>query len=152
MRGSPYFPATPERKNGEYDDVTESAEITLRGTASTCASPPMPSNGSWNLPSCGRRTNGRVYLNYKPVDSDSMYRSEVLDGRLVWSSDRGLWRLGASAPTVQAKVIVRCRYFWKGRKSNCRAAQVTNGDGGYGNTLLWNGVQGTLPAPVGSPS
>lgn len=150
VRGCTYFPATPERKNGEYDDVTESAEITLRGTASDVRAAANAVERLLELAVLRQAggTNGRVYLNYKPVDSDSMYRSEVLDGRLVWSSAPGLRRLGDSAPTVQAKVIVRRRYFWEGPEVELPSGAVTNGDGGYGNTLLWNGVQGTLPAPV----
>ncbi len=147
VRGCTYFPETPERKNGVSGDVTETAQVTLAGTAASIRT--TVNNIERLLEQATLRqaggTNPKVYVTYAPV-TETAHRSEVLEGRVVWDSNPGLRRLGDTSPTVSIAVIWRRRYYWEGAETSLGTATVNNGPSG--NTLTYNSVTGSLPAPV----
>ena len=152
LRGCTYFPQTPQRgaDGAGADGLTETAEVTLRGPSAQVRAAVNDIERMLDLAAARQAGEDapRVYVQYAAADGDPLYRSEALEGRLTWSSDPGLRRLGDAAPTVQAAVIWRRRPFWEGPETALPSRQITNGDAGFGNTVLWSGVGGTLPAPA----
>lgn len=164
--GCTYFPGTPQRTNGQYADVTETAEVVLRGTAAQIRT--AVNSLETLFEQAARRAAGalqaRVYVQYTPVDADAVWRSEVLEGRVTWSSDPGLRRLGETTPTVKVAVFWRRRFYWEGAEaelqlSTSNQAAATGGrtiknhdDSGAGDDnwvqIAANQVTGVLPAGV----
>ena len=147
VTGCTYFPNTPERKGGMYSDVTETAQVVLAGTAANIRT--TVNSIERLLEQAALRqaggTNPKVYVNYAPV-SETAHRSEVLEGRVVWDTNPGLRRLGDTNPTVRIAVIWRRRFYWEGAETSLGTATVNNGP--TGNTLTYNSITGSLPAPV----
>ncbi len=163
VRGATYFPSTAQQQRGEWQPVTETAEVNLSGTAAAIRSTENSLNALFLL-AAQRAATGvgeRVFVNYKPVDSDSVaYRSEITDGRVVWSTNPGLRRLGDTSPFVQWAVIWTRAYWWEGAlaevsiSANGQAA-ATGGRTIYDNPANGNWVQmaaaqvtGGLPTPA----
>jgi hypothetical protein len=113
--GCTFFPQTAQYRNGEWQNVTEDAEINLRGTAaairSTVASIELLLQAAIRRQETG--VGDRVYVTFAPI-SETAYRSEILDGRVVWSTDPGLRRLGDTNPTVRIDVIWTRAPGWEG--------------------------------------
>ena len=148
VTGCTYFPETPERKAGVYNsDVTETAQVVLAGTAANIRTTINSIERLLELAALRQAggTNPKVYVTYAPV-SETAHRSEVLEGRVVWDPNPGLRRLGDTAPTARVGVIWRRRYYWEGAETSLGTATVNNGPSG--NTLTYNSVTGSLPAPV----
>lgn len=164
--GCTYFPGTPQRTDGQYADVTETAEVVLRGTAAQIRT--VVNSLERLFEQAARRADGalqaRVYVQYTPVDADAVWRSEVLEGRVTWSSDPGLRRLGETTPTVKVAVFWRRRFYWEGAEaelqlSTSNQTAATGGrtiknhdDSGVGDDnwvqIAENQVTGVLPAGV----
>lgn len=161
--GCTYFPSAPARNGGDWQPVTETAEINLRGTAAAIRT---TTNAIESLldAAVDRQTLGvgpRVFAMYKILDSDSVtYRSEVYGGRLAWSENPALRRLGDTNPTVRVAVIWQRAYWWEGDEveasisANAQAAAtggrtVTN-DPANGNWVQAAAAQvtGILPTPA----
>lgn len=161
--GATYFPGTPQRTAGELQPVTETAEINLRGTESTIRSK-VNSIETLLRQAVERQETGagaRVFVSYKPVDGDAAaYRSEVIDGRVVWSSNPGLRRLGDTSPTIQVAVIWTRTFWWEGAEAEISIsangqAAATGGRTIYNDPANGNWIQmaaaqvgGNLPAAV----
>lgn len=160
--GCTFFPKTSQYRNGSWQNVTEDAIVNLRGTHTVVRSS-INAVEALIQAAIRRQETGvgaRVYVNYKPVDSDSTYRSEIVDGRVNWSTEPGLRRLGDTNPTVQVQVIWTRRPGWDGPEtemsisSNGQAA-ATGGRTVTNNPAGANWVQaaaaqvsGVLPSPV----
>ncbi len=162
--GCTYYPNTPQRNgDGEYNDVTEDATVNLRGTAATMRS---TINGIEALLQAAklRQATGvgpRVFALYKPVDADAVtYRSEILDGRVLLSTEPMLRRFGDTNPTIRIGVIWTRAHWWEGDlaeislSANGQAA-ATGGRTIYNNPANGNWVQmaaaqvtGVLPTPA----
>lgn len=165
--GCTYFPLPPERNDdGDFDDVTESAEIILRGTAANIRSA-INQIETLLLQAHRRQTVGagnRVYVNYKPVSSDSTWRSEILDGRLMWSDDPALRRLKDTSPTVRVFLTWRRRHYWESSETELSIANTgytartggvpiynhDDGTAGHDNWVSVSGsaIGGVLPSGV----
>jgi hypothetical protein len=163
IRGATYFPDTPQKRDGEWMPVTETATVTITGTATAIRAAVNTIEGLI-LEAQQRQETGagaRVFVNYKPVDADATaYRSEVLDGRVVWSSNPGLRHLEYTLPTVQIAVIWTRAPWWEGDEAELAIAAsgqsaATGGRTIDNNPAVANWVQaqstviaGNLPAPV----
>lgn len=162
IRGCTYFPDTAQQRAGEWQPVTETAEVNLSGTAAAIRST-VNSLENLFLLAARREVTGvgeRVFVNYKPVDTDATaYRSEITEGRVVWSTNPGLRRLGDTNPFAQIAVIWTRAYWWEGAEveaqlsANGQAAAtggrtVTN-DPASGNWVQAAAqVTGLLPTPA----
>ena len=133
VRGCTYYPLTPSTKADELQDVTETAEVNLSGTEAAIRA---TINAVERLLTAARgRSNGeggvpRIYANYKPVDADAAtYRSEIVDGRVEWSSNPGLRRIGDTEPFIRVAVIWTRRPFWEvPAEAAAGTVHITNGD------------------------
>jgi len=147
VTGCTYFPNTPDRKGGVYEDVTETAQVVLTGTAANIRTSVNSIERLFELAALRQAggTNPKVYVNYAPV-AETAHRSEILEGRVIWDTNPGLRRLSDTNPTVRIGVIWRRRFYWEGAETSLGTATVNNGPSG--NTLTYNSVTGSLPAPV----
>lgn len=161
--GCTYFPVAPQMRAGEWQPVTETAEVNLRGTHTAIRATINSIESLLQAAALRKATNvgPRVFAVYEPVDSDpATFRSEIAEGRVVWSENPGLRRLGDTNPTVRVAVIWTRAHWWEGAETevqlsaNAQAA-ATGGRVVYNNPAGGNWVQvaaaqvtGTLPAPV----
>jgi hypothetical protein len=159
--GVTYFPQTSQYRNGEWQNVTEDAEVNLRGTAATIRS--TVASIELLLQAAIRRqetgVGDKVYVTFAPL-SETAYRSEVFDGRVVWSTDPGLRRLGDTNPTVRIDVIWTRAPGWDGDftqislSANGQSASTSNrtitNDPANGNWVQMAAAQvtGDMPTPV----
>lgn len=163
--GCTYFPDAPTRRHEKYDDVTETAEVILRGTEANIRA---TVNELERLLEQAKRQpksfERRVYVQYRPVATDALWRSEILEGRLSWSTDPALRRLKDTNPTVRVAVFWRRRFFWEGAEtelqlSTSNQSAATGGrtirnhdDSGTGDDnwvqIAASQVGGVLPAPA----
>jgi len=163
VRGCTYFPATATRRGAEWQPVTETAEVNLSGTAAAIRAIDNGLNALFELAADRAATGAgeRVFVNYKPVDGDAAaYRSEITEGRVVWSTNPGLRRLGDAYPVAQVAVIWTRAHWWEGAEAEIALsangqAATTGGRTIYNNPANGNWVQmaaaqvgGVLPAPV----
>lgn len=166
--GATYFPAPPDTdKEGWAETVTETAEVTLLGTASAIRS---YVNSLERLFESARQrlethAGARLYVEYQAVTGDDYYRSEILYGRLVWSENPAARRL--SDTTVRAQIAIHWtrRHFWEGALTQLSLTSSANGtpttsavtlysnDDATPSQTNWIGIAntqvgGTLPAPL----
>lgn len=159
--GCTYFPQTSQQRNGEWQPVTEQAEVNLRGTAAairaTVASIEMLLQAAIRRQQTG--VGDSVYVTFAPL-SETAYRSEITDGRVVWSTDPGLRRLGDTNPTVQVAVIWTRAPGWdgdltqislsaNGQAASTSARTITN-NAANGNWVQMAAAQvtGDMPTPL----
>src|SRR5574343_414825 len=158
IAGCTYFPATASAGGAQ---VSETAEIVGSGTAAQIRS---AANSIQKLLDDARRRRAsglgtRVFVEYKPVDSDTLYRSEILDGRVVWSAEPAYRRLGDSTPAIRYAVILERAPWWEGPETELAISANGQSAATGGRTLTNDGVNnwvqvadtqvgGTLPAPV----
>jgi hypothetical protein len=159
--GVTYFPQTSQYRNGEWQNVTEDAEVNLRGTH-TAIRAAVASIELLLQAAIRRQETGvgdKVYVTFAPL-SETAYRSEVFDGRVVWSTDPGLRRLGDTNPTVRIDVIWTRAPGWdgdltqislsaSGQSASTSARTITN-DPANGNWVQMAAAQvtGDMPTPV----
>lgn len=163
VRGCTYFPDTAEYRDGDWQRVVEDATVNLQGSESAIRA--TINNLNLLFTRAVNRQNGngtaKVLVNYKPVDSDSTaYQSEIYNGRVVWSRDPGLRRLGDINPPAQVSVIWERAPGWDGALTELSLSAPSQGaaTGGrvlYNNPATGNWVQaaagqvgGDLPTPV----
>ena len=159
--GCTYFPQTSQYRNGEWQPVTEQADVNLRGTAATIRA--TVASIETLLQQAQRRqekgVGDRVFVTFAPL-SETAYRSEITDGRVVWSTDPGLRRLGDTNPTVQVAVIWTRAPGWDGAEAELSISANGQGAATGGRTVTNNSANGNwvqiaaaqvandMPAPV----
>jgi len=141
-----YVPNVPSYRNGEYEPVTDSIELTT-DTASGSAAQTAINAVQLLLESARRRyetrSGPRVYLTLQ-LDSDaSSWRSEVQYGQMVGGNDSlRAWQ------GIQPQTMVVTRVpFWEGAEATLVSSQsLTNSDGSnsYYSSAT---VSGVLPTP-----
>lgn len=166
--GATYFPQPPELDEGGFaQDVTETAEVTLEGTASNIRSTVTSVERLLELARVRQRTRmgPRVYVEYQAVDGDDYYRSEILNGRATWSANPGARRLSDTTPKVQVGFTWQRRGWWEGALTQLQLTSSANGTPTTGYVTLYNKddatasetnwigiaaaqVAGSLPAPL----
>lgn len=163
--GCTYFPATGEANAAT---VADRIDLILRGTAAEIRA---ATNSIELLLDAARRRQAlgvgpRIYAMYAPVDTDDEYRSELLDGRLIWSDTPALRRLndGATVDIVAAAGLVFERQpFWDGEEAELKLSSVATTPAAIGGAAITNdpapavgnyidiaatAIAGTLPGPV----
>ena len=161
VMGCTFWPQTAQYRNGEWQQVTEDAEVNLRGTAATIRAT-VASIEMLLQAAIRRQETGmgpRVFVTFAPL-SETAYRSEVFEGRVVWSTDPGLRRLGDTNPTVRIDVIWTRAPGWdgdltqislsaNGQSASTSARTITN-DPANGNWVQMAAAQvtGDMPTPV----
>ncbi len=161
--GCTYFPVAPQMRAGEWQPVTETAEVNLRGTHTAIRATINSIEALLQAAALRKATNvgPRVFAVYEPVDSDpATFRSEIAEGRVVWSENPGLRRLGDTNPTVRVAVIWTRAAWWEGAEAELELSANGQAAGTGGKTVYndpANGnwvdvaaaqVGGVLPAPI----
>jgi hypothetical protein len=141
--GATFWPQTSQYRNGEWQNVTEDAEVNLRGTAatirSTVASIEMLLQAAIRRQETG--VGDKVYVTFAPL-SETAYRSEVFDGRVVWSTDPGLRRLGDTNPTVRIDVIWTRAPGWDGAETQASVSANAQAASTSARTITNNAANG----------
>ncbi len=161
VMGCTFWPQTAQYRNGEWQQVTEDAEVNLRGTAATIRAT-VASIEMLLQAAIRRQETGmgpRVFVTFAPL-SETAYRSEVFEGRVVWSTDPGLRRLGDTNPTVRVDVIWTRAPGWDGdeTQASCSAngqsastsARTITNNPANGNWVQMAAAQvtGDMPTPM----
>ena len=160
--GVTYIPST-----GDGATLTEQVQWILSGTVANIRTATNVLERLLNDARRRRQTQmgARVWLEYRPVAGDDYYRSEIFDGRVVWSSEPGERMITqATSARVRVAVIVERAGWWEGAEtelqlSTSNAAAATGGrtiynhdDAGTGHDnwvqIASTQVGGVLPAPV----
>jgi hypothetical protein len=158
ISGCTYFPLSP---SSQIDTVAEQAELVCRGTAVAIRAA-LNTLERLAEAAARRRKSGkgtRVYVQYKPVNSDDLYRSELYDGQLVYSEDPGARRLGETSPAIKVSFVFERAPWWEGPEvelsiSSQGYAAATGGrritNNGIDNWVQVTGgfVLGTEPSPL----
>lgn len=128
IRGCTYFPATGDLSDAS---VTDRADLILQGTASEIRTAirtvELLLEGARNRQAYA--IGPHIYLMYSPLDSETAYRSEIYDGRVVWSDNPGLRRLqdGASADiTAACALVVERAPYWEGAEVELEIASISD--------------------------
>lgn len=144
--GCTYFPAAPQRNaNNTFDDVVESGELVLRGTEAAIRSA-VNTIERYFEQAYDRQLGGRgarVYASYKPVTTDTAWRSEILEGRLAWSEDPALRRLKDTSPTVKIAFTWRRRFYWEGAETEIQLSNSALSYATGGRTIYNHDDSGT---------
>lgn len=159
ISGCTYFPLGP---SAESATVAEQAELVCKGT--TAANIRSALNSVERLCEAARRRHAsgkgvRVYVEYKPVDADSLYRSELYGGRLVYSEEPGARRFGDTAPAIKVAFVFERAPWWEGPETELQLSAQGQAAATGGRTVTNNGtnnwvqiaaaqVTGALPGPV----
>jgi hypothetical protein len=162
--GFTYFP-----RAGEADgaDVTETAEITLEGSAANIRA--AVNDVERLLEDAVRRQEmligPKVYVEYQAVMGGDWWRSEVLAGRLQWDEEPGARRLSGTTNKVKVLVHWTRRHYWEGALTQLFLTSSDAGTATDDPVSLWNDdnetstetnwigiasteVEGSLPAPL----
>jgi hypothetical protein len=159
IKGCTYFPSPGE---GAGASVAETVEIVGSGSEAQIR---MAVQSIEKLMEDARRRQRvglgtRVFLEYKPVDSDSaLYRSEVHDGRVVWSDEPGARRLGETTHKAKYALVLERAPWWEGPETELALSANGQSAATGGRTITNDGVNnwvqvanmevaGSLPAPV----
>lgn len=162
-----YVPKEPAEKKGggyhEYDDVTDTIEVTFTGPATTNVQAKVNEINRWLVAARRRAQEGvgnRVFLQFRPINDPATWRSELLGG-VVRLDDKAMTVYGQAK--VQAQIIVTRRPWWEAAltelaiASKASASPATGGksihnhnDASQGNyiEIADTQVTGDLPAPV----
>lgn len=145
-------------------NVTEQATVTLEGTSAEILEQVRALEGLFPVEErrIGRYPQ-RLFVEYRQEDSGTVYRSEILAGRVVWPN-RPLWSRLASG-TAQVELFWTRRYFWESTVESPiylaglgvsrtisgviikNAYDPPNSRGNYVD-ILADDVEGVIPAPI----
>ena len=112
VTGCTYFPSTPSKGDTE---IAETAIINLTGTPVAILA---ITNGIERFFDQARDrallgVGTRIYVEYKPVSSQSYYRSQILDVKIVWSDDSAKRRLDTTTGTATVQIaVIWSRRVW----------------------------------------
>ena len=175
----PFMPSAPEvstvefvaeslRDGGELFEVTrrnvtESARVTMVGASAAVVQALQNSIETLFLEAEHRQRKGtgnRVWVEYRPGSSGTVYRSEILYGRVAPDAATGR-AANWTDVAIQALVVWRRRFYWEGAETELPLA---NGSGsGTGGRGIYNhddsghdnwveidalDVVGVMPAPI----
>ena len=159
ISGCTYFPLAPSQ--GEAT-VAEQAELICKGTTAATIRSALNSIERLCEAAARRRASGkgvRVFVEYKPVDSDSLFRSELYDGRLVYSEEPGARRFGDINPAIKVAFVFERAPWWEGPETELQLSAQGQAAATGGRSITNNGtdnwvqiaaaqVTGTEPAPI----
>lgn len=159
ISGCTYFPLAP---SAESATVAEQAELICKGTTAANIRTALNSIERLCEAAARRRASGkgtRVFVEYKPVDGDSLYRSELYSGRLVYSEEPGARRFGETSPAIKVAFVFERAPWWEGPEVELAISSQGNLAATGGRRITNNGtdnwvqvtgglVLGTEPSPV----
>ncbi len=159
IAGCTYFPLAPSQ--GEAT-VAEQAELICKGTTAANMRSALNSIERLCEAAARRRASGkgtRVYVEYKPVDGDSLYRSELYGGRLVYSEEPGARRFGEASPAIKVAFVFERAPWWEGPEVELAISSQGYVAATGGRRITNNGmdnwvqvaaglVEGAIPGPL----
>lgn len=92
--------------------------------------------------------NNRVYLEYQINASDSVYRSEIINGRDDWGDSKGLRQIYNTVGAGETAFIIERLDYWEGPNTTLTNATIRNGNVSPYNALSLSAIPGSLPTPL----
>jgi hypothetical protein len=156
--GATYFPT-----RGDGATVSETFTVVLEGTDAVIRAAvndleQMLDAARWH----NQNLTARVWLEFRPVDSGDIFRSEIFDGAVKWPASPVRRNLYMTTNAVEISVVVQRRNEWEGPEEELYLSSSTQTERIGGVTIYnndnaaspnWigiasNRVKGTRPAPV----
>lgn len=137
VTGCIYFPQMPRSLRAK--SVEETATVRLTGTDSQIRATTNAIERMFEQ-AIERAEDGvgpRVWVMYRPVPSDSLYRAKVRAGRLSWSDEPMLRRLKETTPTVMVALLWEREPF-EGPEVEAAIKSKANGTPGTGGKAVAN--------------
>ncbi len=139
---------TPASAPASQPTVTESWEVHLSGASKSALQTKIQEiNRAFELARQHQKDDffERVYLNFQPAGYASSYRSEILDGSLVYYDETLKWAWANTAFDV--RLIITRRNYWEGAETTI---PLTNSNGTDVTTGLdmFNNADGTGVSPT----
>ena len=140
LTSSPWLGATytPEAAEFGVTEVTETAVCVIEGSAATIRAAvnaiELLLHDAWQR---DRVQNARLYVEYRPLDSDSYFRSVVVGGSVQWSSNPAKRRLSASTNTVELAITWTRRNWWEGDEAELQLS-TSNAAAATGGRTIYN--------------
>lgn len=137
-----YSPRTSTMRDGKYQDITESLDMTIQAASKTALQAAVQTLETMVArayrPESERGIGPRVWLQMQ-VDGDTeVYRSEVLNGRFQPDGDALITWAGA---TITGLLTIERRFFWEGAEKTLLFA-------GGGSTAMLRNTDNTSPYNV----
>lgn len=99
--GATYFPAS----EGDTKTVTETAICTIEGSDAAIRTAVQGVESMlWMAAHRKELLGPRIFVEWRPLDSGDVVRSEIFDGRVTWSTDPARRRLGGTTSTIEIAV------------------------------------------------
>ena len=146
LTSSPWLGATyaPEAAEFGAETITETAVCVIEGSAATIRAAVNALetllHDAWLR---SRVQNARLWVEYRPIDSDGYFRSEVLGGSVQWSSNPAKRRLDASTNTVEVAVTWTRRNWWEGAEVELELSTSNQAAATGGRTIYNHDDSGT---------
>lgn len=124
-----YVPQSPRRIGPgvlDYEPVSEEIEITIMGESTTAAQATINFIERLLVAAIHRHLSGigkRVYLQYQPIDDETLWRAELRDG-VLRLRDRAMTTFGQAV--IEATISVVRVPWWEGDET---ALPLSNGNG-----------------------
>lgn len=144
--GARYFPIT-----GDGETTTEPITVAFAGTSSNALSSireikRLLSDAKVRQTEMG---NARVYLEYQISSSDSVYRSEIIDGRDDWGESKQLRQIYESDVAGELTLFIERLDWWEASASvSVGSATIRNGNTSPYNIVTLSTIPGSLPTPL----
>lgn len=159
IAGCTYFPLAP---SADAVSVAEQAEVVGSGATGAVIRTALNNLEALCDAAARRKATGkgvRVFVEYKPMAADSLYRSELYGGRLVYSEEPLARRFDDSNPLIQAAFVFERAPWWEGPEVELQLSAQGQAAATGGRTVTNNGtynwvqiaaaqVTGTLPGPA----
>lgn len=102
-----------EQDSADYENVTDSFHVQMGGSTATIRFAVQSLHIMFDKARRYRAGDGTptVYIRFRPDGAESLYRSQILSGRVVWDQDAlGYMFLNA---VIEITVIVTRRFYWE---------------------------------------
>lgn len=140
LYGVRYFPS-----KGDGGTVTETIDVVFSGVSDA-----VLSAMSTVQRLIAEAATTPVYLEYALVPGGTVYRSPVVSGRVVWSSERQNRQFWATTTAGECAVIITRSDYWESATETTLVdgVNITNGTASPYNAVTLASVGGDLPTPI----
>lgn len=145
-RGMTYFPTAPD--GSPQESMSDSGELIVTGTSAAIVDATREISRLFALARKRQETGSgdRVYVQYRAYTGATLYRSEVLSGRLEYSQVPGARQV--TAGTVKVLIDFERRPYWEENALQTVVDGQSMSNGATGISIAGSAVGGTLSTPA----
>jgi len=140
LYGVRYFPT-----KGDGNEVTETIDVVFSGVSDSALSAMSTVQRL-----IAEAATVPVYLEYSLVPGGTVYRSPIVSGRVVWSTERQNRPVWDTTTTGECAIILTRGDFWESTTETTLndGFSITNGTASPYNAVTLGSVGGDLPTPI----